>query len=311
MAEGGELASHAIAGTCCFRGSGSTLVCFTFRRSGGEQCARCTNPRGFAAFSKRAGALPRLLSILVRAAGFEPAMGLSPRRVKSPVPSAARLDAQIWRPAAELNGIPVVTSDVLHRQSLRGEFSICCCLGVSSESVPTRGFAPLASAIPARRTSACASTAWPPRVELNDRIRASEAQRRNPPAWREVAPIWLSGQDLHLHPAHYGYAAPLLVLPDIEVVAGIGAPRSARTFVSRSSGGRLELSQLSRHWIELVLRAGIAPARPFEHNDLNVARLLFRHRRMMGLLGSSGTHGRTRTLIVRLEGALPAFPWRG
>jgi hypothetical protein len=86
-----------------------------------------------------------------------------------------------------------------------------CCLGVSSKMrvppsarlmmprvrssskdenkvVPTRGFAPLASSIPTRRTSACASTAWPRELELNQRMQPSEGHCRCPPAARELAP---------------------------------------------------------------------------------------------------------------------------
>jgi hypothetical protein len=102
--------------------------------------------------------------------------------------------------------------------------------------VPTRGFAPLASSIPTRRTSACASTAWPRELELNQRMQPSEGHCRCPPAAREWHPrvesnhckptfvasepmfprraYWLSGLDLHQHPSSYEDGAPLLVLPD-------------------------------------------------------------------------------------------------
>ena len=83
----------------------------------------------------------------------------------------------------------------------------------------------------------------------------------------------------------------------------MGAPRSARTFVSPSSVGRL--SYLS--YRGMLPTAGIAPARPFGHSVLNTARLLFHHAGMLVRpegFAPSHTVGVEPT-VVGLEDRLP------
>lgn len=72
LADGNALEAYAPAGHPLLSKQVQALPALP-SRSGGEQCARCTNPCGFAAFSKRAGALPRLLSKVVPPADWAPA----------------------------------------------------------------------------------------------------------------------------------------------------------------------------------------------------------------------------------------------
>lgn len=81
--------------------------------------------------------------------------------------TAVPISAATWSPRGELNAVQLDTSQSHCRNASRAKL------------VPQTGFAPVASPLPRAHTSACASAAWPPELDSNQRMQPSESRRRS------------------------------------------------------------------------------------------------------------------------------------